>query len=72
MEKFLTYAFVALFAILVILGFGALMALPVYLLWNYVAPVFHLPALTFLQSWAVMILFNMLVRGVVTINKTEK
>ncbi len=60
-------------AILVVLGvvagiialvfaIGALTALPVWALWNWIAAgVFHLPTMTFWQTYGLMLLVNIIV-----------
>ena len=60
-----TYWVAAIFFIgLTIVGFCMLFALPTYLLWNWVMPVFGLPTLTIWQSFGLMLLCNMLFGGV--------
>ena len=67
MDKFttVTYWTAAVFFMgLVLAGFCLLFALPTYLLWNWVMPVFGLPTLTIWQSFGLMLLCNMLFGGV--------
>ena len=59
-----TYWVAAFFFIGVILaGFCMLFALPTYLLWNWVMPVFGLPELSIWQSFGLILLCNILFGG---------
>ena len=53
-----------LLAIIVILGIGALGALVVMLLWNWLVPLFWsgAPVLGFWQTWGIIILVNIIIR----------
>jgi hypothetical protein len=61
MEKWISV--VALFVFLVVF-FGALFALPVWLLWNWLGPVvFGLREITFLQAWGLNVLCGFLFKS---------
>ncbi len=48
----------------IIVGFGLLFALPTYWLWNALMPaLFHLPYITVLQAWGLLILFGFLFKS---------
>ena len=67
MDKFTTFTYwvaAFLFMGLMLAGFCMLFALPTYLLWNWLMPVFGLPELNIWQSFGLMMLCNILFGGV--------
>lgn len=63
MDKFLTALFVLIGALL----FGTIVCLviafPVMLIWNWIMPIFKLPELTFMQSFGLLVLCNLLIKS---------
>ena len=58
--RFTYWVAAILFTLLAIAGFCMLFALPTYLLWNWVMPIFGLPNLTIWQTMGLMMLCNIL------------
>tara|TARA_Y100001938_G_C7994188_1_gene381145 strand:- start:702 stop:953 length:252 start_codon:yes stop_codon:yes gene_type:complete len=61
--KFTYWVAAFFFMGLVLAGFCMLFALPTYLLWNWLMPVFGLPTLSIWQSFGLMMLCNILFGG---------
>lgn len=72
MDKLLLFFVMFLAAIAIIVGIGALTALPVMLLWNWLMPVlFKLPEIGFFQAWGLMILCGALFKTTASPKKAE-
>ncbi len=59
-SKFTYWTAGIMFMVLVLVGFCILLSLPIYLLWNWLMPLFGLPQLTIWQSFGLMLLSNLL------------
>ncbi len=64
--RFTYWVAAVLFTLLAVAGFCMLFALPTYLLWNWVMPVFGLPTLSIWKSFGLMMLCNILFGKVTT------
>lgn len=62
--KFTYWTAAFFFMALILAGFCMLFALPTYLLWNWIMPVFGLPTLSIWQSFGLMMLTNILFGGI--------
>ncbi len=47
----------------IVLGISALMAVPFWLIWNYVSTFLKIPHLTFFQAWGLSYLISMVLRA---------
>jgi hypothetical protein len=57
-------------AVSIAIFFGLLAALPVMLLWDWLMPtLFHLPTITWMQAWGLMILCALLFKTSVSFKK---
>lgn len=66
----LSVPFLMLFGFLVSLVASWILSYPLMLAWNYsMQPVFHLPAITFLQAFALQLVSTLLIKGVMTNKK---
>lgn len=64
MDKIVIALAAILFFVISLVGFTALVALPVMWLWNYTCPdLFHLPHIDFWHAWALLLLAGLLVKG---------
>lgn len=53
----------------VIVGFSFIMALPLMWLWNWIMPeLFHLPQVSFIQSWGLLVLSSFLFKNATSID----
>jgi len=63
-SKILAFLIVAFSLLVIVAGLGALFALPVWLLWNWVAvTVLGLKSITFLQAWGINALCGFLFKA---------
>lgn len=64
MEKIVTWAGITVLAVVLVAAISALLALPVYLLWNAVIPsVFGLTTITFMQAIQLSLLSSCLFKS---------
>lgn len=65
------YIIIALASVVAIaVFFGLLVSLPVMLLWDWLMPtLFHLPTITWMQAWGLMILCALLFKSSVSFKK---
>ena len=70
--KFTYWTAAFFFMALVLSGFCMLFALPTYLLWNWIMPVFGLPTLSIWQSFGLMMLTNILFVGIIILFLIKK
>ena len=74
MNQFTTFTYwtaAVFFMMLVLAGFCMLFALPAYLLWNWVMPVFGLPELGIWKTFGLIVLCNILFGGIKIPNTSE-
>lgn len=56
-----------------VVGFGLLLSLPVYWLWNSLVPdLFHLPTITWLQAWGLLVLSGFLFKSSASTSTSSK
>ena len=66
MNKFIEIIGVLIGVIAIIVIVALVLAVPTWLLWNWIAPIFSLPPLTLLQSLGLLLLTSILFRSSTT------